>query len=104
MTPRLPVQAARRGVLHTWPAYRASLDDIVLDLTWPHALRALGAAAVRTRLIEGTDDQVADPVVMSAAAGLGPTIATQWVDGAGHELPLTHPILCRAALVDNGAS
>ncbi|CAN5865883.1 alpha/beta fold hydrolase [soil metagenome] len=98
MSPRLPVPIARRGVLHTWGSYRQAFDTIVLDATWPDALRTLGAADVATRLVGGTSDPVIDPATLASAAHLSPTVETQLLSDATHELPLTHARACRASL------
>lgn len=98
-SPRLPTQIARRGVLHTWPSYQQAMDTIVLDPTWPNALQSLTEEGVAVRIAAGTDDPVVDPVTL-ARARQWPHVRVRMVDGATHELPLTHPRICRAQLRD----
>lgn len=96
-SPRLPVAIARRGVLHTWPSYRQAMDTVVLDLAWPSVLPALTKANVAVHLVAGSDDAVIDPAILASARRVA-GVEVNIVDSAGHELPMTDPLACRATL------
>lgn len=96
--PRLPIYLARRGVLHTWPAYHATMETIVLQSPWQEALAILAAEHVPVVLANGDRDPV--PV-----AGRADHLATQFPNlqshthpSAGHDLPIAEPNWCIALL------
>lgn len=88
---RWPWPVARDGVLHTWPAYRGSLDALVLRSGWRAALDDLQRRGVPVHLLDGAEDGVPVPgrAVQVARAHRGVSAAV--VDGADHALPLSHP-------------
>ena len=93
LAPQWPWPIAADGVLHTWPAYRGSLQSLVLDSGWRSAMDSLVDTGVPVLLMNGSDDPVQVP---ARAAGLAthPTVELVEVDGAGHELPLSHGAEC----------
>ena len=98
LKPHLPVPVARRGVLHTWPAYLASMQNVVLHSAWQASVGTLAAAGVPVLLAAGDRDPV--PVV-GRAAGLAdehPTVTSVPHATADHDLPLADPGWCRRLL------
>ena len=89
-SPRLPVPIARSASLHTWPAYRDAMDQIIRNTDWGDALRRASTADTSVALVWGEDDRIGD---RDFAATL-PHVAIHTVPGAGHHLPMTHPALC----------
>ena len=98
LKPHLPVPVARRGVLHTWPAYLASMEHVVLDSQWPTAMSTLAAAGIPVLLAAGDRDPV--PVTGRAAqlARQYPTVTSVSHPTADHDLPLAEPDWCRLLL------
>ncbi len=96
--PHLPVAVARRAVLHTWPAYLASMEDVVLDSDWSAALATL--AADRIPVIFATGDRDPVPVEGRTAqlAARYPTVRSVSHTTADHDLPLAEPDWCRLLL------
>ena len=97
LAPEWPWPIAADGVLHTWPAYRGSLQSLVLDSGWRDAMDRLAESGVPVLLINGADDPVQVP---ARAMGLAthPTVELVEVEGAGHELPLSHGAECARAI------
>lgn len=89
-SPQLPVPIARSASLHTWPAYRDAMDQLIRDTDWDDALRRASTADIPVALVWGEHDRIGD---RDFAATL-PHVATHTVPGAGHHLPMTHPALC----------
>ena len=89
-SPQLPVPIARSASLHTWPAYRDAMDLLIRDTDWNDAIRQALDAHTPVDLIWGEHDRIGD---RHYAATL-PHVATYTVPGAGHHLPMTHPVLC----------
>lgn len=98
LKPHLPVPVARRGALHTWPAYLASMEHVVLHSQWPTAMSTLGAAGIPVLFAAGDRDPV--PVKGRAAqlARQHPTVTSVSHPTADHDLPLADPDWCRLLL------
>ncbi len=100
--PGLPIPVARAVSLHTWPAYRDSIRDLVIEPDWPSLLQGLTSSAVQTELVWGSNDSVgdqryaADLSAAGIAAAANPRLTL--VDRANHHLPMTHPALCIGSL------
>ncbi len=88
---RWPWPVAADGVLHTWSAYRDSLDGLVLDDTWRRAVRTLADRDVPVHLLDGAEDGVTVPGRAAAIADLHPAWTATTLPGADHALPLSHP-------------
>lgn len=88
--PELPTCIARAASLHTWPAYRDAIDDVISATRWPKVLTELVADGTSVELVWGTDDRIGD---RSFAATLPGTSVAE-IDNADHHLPLTHPTRC----------
>lgn len=97
LKPHLPVPVARRGTLHTWLAYLASMKHVVLHSGWPTAMSTL-AAAIPVLFAAGDRDPV--PVTRRAAqlARQYPTVTSVSHPTADHDLPLADPDWCRLLL------
>ncbi len=91
LAPRWPWPVAADGVLHTWPAYRGSLESLVLDSGYRYALERLAHRGVPVWLVEGDHDGVPVPGRTQLLASTLPDVAALRVPGAGHALPLSHP-------------
>lgn len=94
--PRWPVPVAHDAVLHTWPAYRQSLEHLVLDSGYRTALAALAAREVPVLLLDGTADPVPVPGRAEAVVAHHPAWRARTVDGADHALPVSHGEACAA--------
>ena len=87
---RWPRPIAADGVLHTWPAYRQSLQSLVLDSGFRIALDTLQERDTPVVLVNGGKDGVQ---VEGRAEGLAATYANlryDLVDDATHALPMSH--------------
>lgn len=99
LAPRWPVPIAADGVLHTWPAYRGSLQSLVLDSAWDEALEALAGRDVPVHLMEGADDGVPVPGRAAALEAAHPSVTSEVVAGAGHDLSISRPGPCTDRVV-----
>lgn len=95
---RWPWPVARDGVLHTWPAYRGSLDALVLRSGWRTALAQLQRRDVPVHLLNGDRDDVPVPGRADRLARALPGVSAEVVEGADHALPLSHPHTVIASL------
>ncbi len=98
LKPRLPVRIARRGVLHTWPAYLSAMEDVVLGSPWAAALSDLAGAEVPVLLANGARDRVPVPGRALRLASRHPVVSCATHPSAGHDLPLTDPVWSLALL------
>lgn len=87
MAPRWPVAISRATNQHTWPAYRDSLRNLVLEIDW----RALVAAAPSVTIVRGAHDRIGDGDFAAELAATVEQAALINVEGAGHHVALTHP-------------
>lgn len=88
--PELPTCIARAASLHTWPAYRDAIDDVISATDWSKVLTELAADGTSVELVWGSEDRIGD---RSFAATL-PGASVAGIDNADHHLPLTHPTRC----------
>jgi len=100
ITPSLPVQLARRGVLHTWPAYQAAMADTVLGSPWQSALERLAVAGVPVLFAAGRRDPVPVPGRAEELAARYPKVSAEEHPWAGHDLPLADPLWCLDLLLE----
>lgn len=98
LKPHLPVRVARRGVLHTWPAYLGTMDNVVLDSEWKTALSTLAAARVPVLFAAGEQDPVPVTGRTAQLAEQYPTVTSVSHPTANHDLPLAEPAWCRLLL------
>ena len=89
-SPQLPTAIARSASLHTWPAYRDAMDQLIGDTDWGNALDQAARQRIPVAFVWGADDRIGDPDYASTLLGA----TTDIVPNAGHHLPMTHPTLC----------
>ncbi len=97
--PALPVAVSRAAPLHTWPAYRDAVRQLVVDVEWDDLLEALAGRPLRIDLLWGRDDRVGDHGFGAELAGRHEHVDVGFIEGAGHHLPLAHPGRCVDRLV-----
>ncbi|CAN5184792.1 hypothetical protein BH23ACT9_BH23ACT9_29700 [soil metagenome] len=95
---RWPVPVAADGVLHTWPAYRGSLQSLVLDSGYRAALATLRERGIPVRLVNGDTDGVPVTGHAEALAATHANTHAITIAGGGHGVPLSHPQRCRAVI------
>lgn len=88
--PEIPVQIARAASLHTWPAYRDAMSDVVGGTDWAHVTRRVFANGTTIELTWGDGDAIGD----RGFAGTLPGVRVTVVPGSGHHLPMAHPGRC----------
>ncbi len=98
VTPALPIPIARKASLHTWPAYRDAVEDVVAGTNWTDLAQALAKTNTAVTMTWGDNDPIGDRSVARSLAG----VDLHAVADADHHLPLTHSGVCidqlRAAL------
>ena len=102
--PSLPVHLARRGVLHTWPAYQAAMADSVLASPWQPALERLAVADVPVLFAAGRRDPVPVRGRVEELAAHYANVTTKEHPWAGHDLPLVDPLWCLDLLLGRPTS
>lgn len=100
LKPHLPVPVARRGVLHTWPAYLATMEHVVLHSRWRTALSALVPESIPVVLANGARDPVPVTGRSEQLARQHPTVTSVGHPTADHDLPLAEPAWCQLLLND----
>ncbi len=93
-TPALPSPIARSSPLHTWPAYRAAMDELVLATHWDSLIGQLAEQGIGIRLVWGANDTIGDQALGRSLATAHSSVEVDLVAGADHHLPLTHPETC----------
>lgn len=99
VTPRWPVPVARDGVLHTWPAYRQSLEHLVLDSGYIDAVEHLREDDIPLLLLDGEHDGVPVSGRSADLASRHPRWRSVTVAGADHALPVSHAARCLEEIV-----
>lgn len=98
LKPHLPVPVARRAALHTWLAYQASMQQVVLTSRWQRALVGLNEARVPVQLAAGAHDPVPVAGRAQQLADRYPMVTSGSHPTADHDLPLAEPDWCRHLL------
>jgi pimeloyl-ACP methyl ester carboxylesterase len=98
LNPDTPVSLARQGVLHTWPAYRDALEELVLGQDWRPAVETLVRANVPLVLTYGAADPVVDAGLVVELARHHPRVESAARSATGHELPIAQPAWCAGQL------
>lgn len=98
--PSVPVAMARRSPLHTWPAYRDAMHDLILDAPWRQLLAGLADHGVPTTMVWGDQDQISDPTFARSLLDQADLLQLVIVPGADHHLPITHAQLVVDLLAD----
>jgi pimeloyl-ACP methyl ester carboxylesterase len=91
LRPELPRPVVRDAAAHTWASYWGTMEQVILAAqgeSWLAETRA------PVRLVVGRHDGVADVAYLEALVAGHPGASLRWVDGGGHDLPLTAPRLC----------
>lgn len=91
MAPRWPLTVARQASLHTWPAYRQTMEQQILDVNWEALLARLDQGGIPVLLIWGDHDTVGDREYAQGIARALANVEVRIVPGADHTLPASHP-------------
>ncbi len=100
-SPELPSSVARDGVLHTWRSLSGTLDHCIFgtDFDCWHS-QAHRLSAVPLLFVHGRADECAPiDTIRDLVTGM-PRARLLEIEAAGHDLPLSHPILL-AGLIRN---
>lgn len=97
---RWPIPVAADGVLHTWPAYRGSLDSLVLHSGYRRALDVLTKRDVPVWLVNGSEDGVPVDGRARALAATHENAQAIDIEGGDHSVPLSHPQQCLQVIED----
>lgn len=89
-----PVQLARQGVLHTWPAYLGGLRGIIMAARWRDALAELDRRGIDVVLAAGDPDPVPVPGRATALTQQFGCVRAVGHPTAGHDLPISYPAWC----------
>lgn len=92
--PALPVGLARQCADHTWDAYAATAEEVLLDDSWQRVVALLDDAGVRVVLATGGQDPLSVPGLADALAARHVNVRSVARPDADHFLPLTHPAWC----------
>lgn len=93
-SPALPVAIARAASLHTWPAYRDAMTQLVGDTDWSRAAGRLADKDIKLNLVWGTRDRIGDRDLARTLAGAQVTLVPE----ADHRIPMTHGAFCASQL------
>jgi pimeloyl-ACP methyl ester carboxylesterase len=97
--PRLPVSVARAAPLHTWPAYRDAIRDLVLDVDWNELVGECDRHSVEVGLVWGAKDCVGDRSCAERLVERSRRGRVEVLDRGDHRLPLTNPTICIEQLI-----
>ncbi len=92
--PSLPVPVARAASLHTWPAFRDAVQDLILGTDWSGLIAELNGRGVGVHFVWGDGDTTHDRAEARSLVDRSPLVSIRVIPGAGHRLPLTHPRSC----------
>lgn len=90
VAPELPTRIARSASLHTWPAYRDAISNIVADTDWEQLASSAAANGTTVELAWGEHDPIGDREFARTLPGL----EIHTVPNAGHHLPMSHGTHC----------
>ncbi len=96
--PRLPIAVARAASLHSWPAYRDAIRDLVIETPWQDLILELDRRGVEIDLVWGADDHVGDRRAAREILNSCRNATMTTIAGVDHHLPLSHPAACIADL------
>lgn len=96
--PRWPIPIAREASLHTWPAYRQTMEHQVLDVDWSALLTSVGRQGIPLTLAWGSDDSIGDPAYARGLVEHLESIDIEIIAGADHTVPAARPELLAAWL------
>lgn len=90
VSPDLPVPVARAASLHTWPAYRDAMEELVSNTRWAQLIGLAADLDIPVAALWGSGDTIGDQKYSSRLEHL----ESVFVPHAGHQLPLTHAPTC----------
>jgi pimeloyl-ACP methyl ester carboxylesterase len=93
--PTLPAPLADDRVKHSWASYHETLSNLVVAA---EAAAWLEDVAVPVHVLGGDTDRGLDLEFLAELVAAHPNLSLELVAGGGHDLPLTHPDICIAAL------
>ncbi len=93
--PDLPAALAADRVEHSWWSYSETMEHVILAADAHHVLAGL---RIPVRLVVGSEDRALDHRFLGTIPGRDRDVELQVIDGAGHDLPLSHPDDCLEAL------
>ena len=96
-SPSLPITIARSASLHTWPAYRDAVGDVIAGTDWDDLCGRTTANGTAVHLLWGEHDPIGDREL----AGRLPRATLTTIAVADHRLPLTHPSACVGHVLDS---
>ena len=99
LEPGLPVAVARAAPQHTWPAYRDSMRQLVLDVDWSGLLTTCDRAGIVVELVWGADDRIGDPARAAEMTDGLSNVSVDVHETGDHRLPLHDPDTCIGRLV-----
>lgn len=91
----LPSELARASVQHSWDSYSESLSEVILAAD---GLSDLAGSHAAVQILAGDADNVIDLPLLDALANELPHVALERVAGGRHDLHLTDPTRCIAAI------
>lgn len=91
--PRLPVAIARQAPLHTWPAYRDAIRQLVIEVDWEELVTTCARLGVDARFVWGDRDPVGDRAYAERLRS-GNSVHVEVLDHGDHRLPVTDPVTC----------
>ncbi len=97
--PRLPVAVARAASLHTWPAYRDAMRELVIEAPWRDLIVELDQRGVEIKLVWGSNDHIGDRRAAREILDDCSNSTMAIKPGADHHLPLSHPAECVIDLI-----
>ena len=95
LRPDLPSELARASVQHSWASYSQSLSEVILAAP---GNADLAASRVPVRMLAGDRDDVIDLPWLQTLADELPHVLLERVAGGRHDLQLTDPTRCIAAI------
>lgn len=96
LRPDLPPSIASDSVQHTWASYSQTLENVMLSA---HGIEWLGQIAAPINIVVGEHDRIGDRALLEQLARRHAHVTVETWPG-GHDLPLTHPDECVAAILD----
>lgn len=100
--PAVPVPIARAVSLHTWPAYRDAMQQLVVEADWQQLLGDVAELGIQVRLTYGSHDRVGDHSHAAAMSRTASGDAVTLIPGADHHVPMSHPDICLAQITLDG--
>lgn len=91
VAPRWPIPISRQASLHTWPAYRQTMEDQVLDVDWSSLLASVARHDVPVTLAWGSGDRIGDPTYAQRLVEDLDGINVEFIPRTDHTAPIARP-------------